>query len=115
LFNWIYEIEPTVVWRPVEQLGNLFIVWLCIGSLIFGALLTIGYAILFNGIPGKSLFAKGIYFSFLVWLIGIFPCYFENFMTMTIPKPALLYQVFSSIVVVSIKGIVIAHVYGLPH
>ena len=54
LFKWVYEIEPTNVWKPMEAPPVTFYV----GALVLNILFVLVYALLAKGIPGKNKLLK---------------------------------------------------------
>jgi hypothetical protein len=109
LFNWVYKLEPTNVWKPMEGVpGVLFHV---IGFLL-NTVFVIVYTLLRNGIPGKNKIAKGIIYGLCVWAVGMLPGMFTTYYFMTVATGVVVYWTIIGLVELPIKGTIIAAIYG---
>jgi len=109
LFNWVYKLPPTDVWKPMEGPPGLEVY---IGGLILSIILALIYAIVQKGIPGKNKIAKGIVFGLCVWAVGTLPGMFATWAFMTVAETVIIYWTILALVVTPIKGIIIAAIYG---
>ena len=109
LFNWVYQLVPTNVWRPMEG-GPDAIYFL--GLFILNIILALVYALLQKGIPGKGKIAKGCVFGLCVWLVGMLPGMFATYTFMTVATTVIVYWLISGLIMTPIRGIIIAAIYG---
>ncbi|MDD5680197.1 MAG: hypothetical protein PHI59_03030, partial [Candidatus Omnitrophica bacterium] len=56
IFNWVYKLEPTNVWKPMD--GPPGIIFM-IGTLVLNIRLSFIYALIHKGIPAKIKLVKG--------------------------------------------------------
>jgi hypothetical protein len=107
LFNWVYEVEPTAIWRQMDAppIGYL------IASLALNILLVLVYALLAKGIPGKNKLVKGLVFGLCVWAVGILPGMLSTYMFMTVSATVVIYWTISGLVVTPLMGMIIAAIY----
>ncbi|MFA5146945.1 MAG: hypothetical protein WC515_06215 [Candidatus Omnitrophota bacterium] len=109
LFSWVYKLEPTNVWRPMEgPPGPAFM----IGGFFLNAVLAVVYALLRKGIPGKGRVAKGAIFGLCVWAVGMLPGMFSTYSFMTVATGVVVYWTVMGLVEMPVKGIIIAAIYG---
>ena len=106
LFNWVYKIEPTALWKmPGMDLliyGNLL-------AILVGIILSIVFALLFRAIPGKKL-QKGLMFGFLVWILAV-PGISVQYFFMNIAGAVILYWLVNILIANLLMGLVIAAIY----
>jgi hypothetical protein len=108
LFNWIYTIEPTEVWKygPGEApTGKTFVLsWL--GDLVLAIILVAVFVKLYEGIPYEG-WKKGAKFGFFVWLIGLLPGMFATYIWMNVATAYVIYMLIMGLIVLLIKGAII--------
>jgi hypothetical protein len=109
LFSWVYELEPTNVWKPMEGPPGLVFY---IVSFLLNIVLAVVYALLRKGIPGKNKLIKGLIFGLCVWAVGILPGMFATYYFMTVATGVVLYWTILGLVEMPIKGLIIAAIYG---
>lgn len=109
LFNWVYGLEPTNVWKPMEGPPG---VTFYIGVLALNIVLVFFYALLNKGIPGKSKLVKGLLFGLCVWAVGILPGMFATYSFMTVATTVVIYWTVSGLIQIPLKGLIIAAIYG---
>jgi hypothetical protein len=109
LFNWVYKLEPTNVWKPMEGSPGLLFY---IGSFLLNIILAVIYALLRKGIPGKNKLAKGIIFGLCVWAVGMLPGMFSTYYFMTVAIGVVIYWTILGLIEMPIKGLIIAAIYG---
>ncbi len=109
LFRWVYDLEPTNVWKPMECPPG---VETYVGILVLGILLAVVYALLKKGIPSKNVVGKGIVFGLCVWVVGILPGMWATYSFMTVNTTFVIYMTLHGLVMSPIKGIVIAAICG---
>lgn len=109
LFSWVYKIEPTNVWRPMDGPPGLTFY---IGSFLLNIVLVVVYAALSKGIPGKNKIAKGIVFGLCVWAISTLPGMFVTHAFMTVATGVIIYWTIIGLVELPIKGMIITAIYG---
>ncbi|MEI8349878.1 MAG: hypothetical protein WCI77_06970 [Candidatus Omnitrophota bacterium] len=109
LFNWVYKLEPTNVWKPMDGPPDLIFY---IGSFLLNIVLAVVYALLRNGIPGKNKLTKGLIFGLCVWAVGMLPGMFSTYSFMTVAIGTVIYWTILGLVEIPIKGLIIAAIYG---
>jgi len=109
LFNWVYKLEPTNVWKPMVGPPGL---GLYIGEFLLNIILVIVYALLLKGIPGKNKLTKGLVFGVCVWAVGMLPGMFSTYYFMTVATGVVVYWTILGLVATPIKGLIIAAIYG---
>lgn len=108
LFNWVYKLEPTNIWKSVEQMPFML---MNIANIIFAFLLALVYAVIYQGLPGKGL-AKGLWFGFFVWLVGGLPGTIALGMVTTMATGVVIYWIISFLAISLWQGLIIAAIYG---
>lgn len=70
------------------------------------------YIVLQPALPGKSGWAKGLYFGFIVGLIKAVPEAFNQFMLFTYPNILIGIQLFNTLVSIMIFGVILGFIFG---
>jgi len=109
LFNWVYKLEPTNVWKPMEGAPGLSFL---LGSLLLNIVLAFVYALLNKGIPGKNRLIKGLVFGLCVWAVGLLPGMFSTYSFMTVATPVIIYWTVMGLILTPLQGLLIALIYG---
>ena len=109
LFNWVYKLEPTNVWKPMEGAPGLSF---HIISLLLNTVFVVVYALLRNGIPGKNKVSKGIIYGLCVWAVGMLPGMFSTYYFMTVATGVVIYWTVLGLIELPLKGVIIAAIYG---
>ncbi len=109
LFNWVYKLEPTNVWRPMDGPPGLAFQ---IGGFLLNMILVVVYALLRKSIPGKNRLTKGLVFGLCVWAVGMLPGMFTTYAFMTVATGVVIYWTILGLVATPIKGLIIAAIYG---
>ena len=104
LFNWVYKLEPTNVWKPMAGPPGLVFY---LGSFLLNIILAVVYALLSKGLPGKNKLAKGLVFGLCVWAVGILPGMFATYYFMTVATGWVIYMFIIGLVETPIKGLII--------
>ncbi|PKL72558.1 hypothetical protein CVV26_00920 [Candidatus Kuenenbacteria bacterium HGW-Kuenenbacteria-1] len=110
LFNWVYLLEPTQTWRNVNFQDPIFMSIYYVGIFILNFLFTWGFALLYHGIPGEKI-EKGIWYGFLIWLVGILPGLFTTYMFINIAEIVIMYWIVNLLIERVIVGIIISLIY----
>ena len=109
LFNWVYGLEPTNVWKPMEgPPGATFY----IGGLLLNIVLVFFYALFNKGIPGRNRLVKGLLFGLCVWAVGTLPGMFATYSFMAVAPTVVIYLTISGLIQIPLKGLIIAAIYG---
>ncbi len=109
IFNWVYKLEPTNVWKPMEcGPGAMFM----IGSFVLSIILAFVYALINKGIPGKNKLVKGFVFGLCVWAVGILPGMFATYAFMTVATTVVIYWTIMGLIKTPLEGMIIAAIYG---
>ena len=109
IFNWVYKLEPTNVWKPMEGPPGLAFQ---IGAFLLNIILAMVYVLFDKGIPGKNRFVKGLIFGLCVWAVGILPGMFSTYFFMTVADGVIIYWTLMGLVEMPLKGLLIAAVWG---
>jgi hypothetical protein len=110
LFNWVYELEPQNVWKPMGEYGPP--AWAMLGFLALSIILVFVYALLRKGVPGKNRIVKGIVFGLCVLAVGVLPGMLITYAFMTVATGVVIYWTIQAFIMCPIKGIIIAVIYG---
>ena len=110
LFNWVYQLEPTSVWKPMDQDFGSWIGVMFFGGLVLNIILAKVYAIIHKSLPGPFV-RKGLIFGLMVWSVGTLPGMFATYMTMVVAETVIWYWLFEGLLKSVILGIVIAAIY----
>ena len=78
-----------------------------------GIILALVYALLYRGIPGKSI-VKGLVFGLFVWLVGTLPGMLATYTFMRVATTVVIYWTIQGLVVLLVEGAIIAAIYGNP-
>ncbi len=109
IFNWVYKLEPTNVWKPMNGgPGAMFM----IGSFVLSIILSFVYALINKGIPGGNKFTKGIVFGLCVWSVGMLPGMFATYAFMTVATTVVIYWTILGLIKTPLEGMIIAAIYG---
>ncbi|MBI5874158.1 MAG: hypothetical protein HZB36_08520 [Candidatus Omnitrophica bacterium] len=109
VFNWVYKLEPTNVWKPINgSPGAMFM----IGSFVLSIVLSFVYALINKGIPGSNKFTKGIVFGLCVWAVGMLPGMFATYAFMTVATMVVIYWTILGLIKTPLEGMIIAAIYG---
>jgi len=109
IFNWVYKLEPTNVWKPMGDAPGLTYF---IGLLLLNFIFTAVYASLKEGIFGKDKFIKGLVFGLYVWLVGMLPGMFATYMFMTVAPTVIIYWTILALIQTPLKGLLTSSIYG---
>jgi len=110
LFNWVYLLEPTIVWKDINFQDPVFL-GVCYGGIfILNFLFAWVFALLYHGIPGEKI-GKGIWYGFLIWLVGILPGMFSLYLWMNIAEIVIIYWCTNLLIERVIAGIIVALIY----
>jgi hypothetical protein len=99
VFNWVYKLEPTNVWKPMVGPPGLNFY---IGEFLFSVIFVVVYALL----------RKGLVFGLCVWAVGILPGMFATYFFMTVATGVVIYWTVLGLVATPIKGLIVAVLYG---
>ena len=109
LFSWVYEIEPTNIWKPMTEgpAPSFFVV-----ALVLNLVLVLVYALIKKGLPGKNILLKGLIFGLIVWAVGMLEGMAAMyFFTVTAPT-VLIYWTILGLIQYPLRGLIIAAIYG---
>lgn len=109
LFNWVYKLEPTNIWKPIDGPPGLAFQ---IVVFLFHIVLAVVYALIRKGIPGKNKLSKGFVFGLCVWAVGMLPGMFSTYSFMTVAAGVIIYWAILGLIEMPIKGLIIAAIYG---
>lgn len=109
VFNWVYKLEPTNVWKPIESISPIIM----ISSMFLVDILFVWvYALINKGIPGQNRFKKGLLYGLIVCLVGLIPGMISTYLYMTVAKTVVVYWTIWGLIVNPIKGLITSSIYG---
>ncbi len=108
LFKWVYEIEPTNIWRVMDAPPTAYYS----GVMALNIVLALVYALLVKGIPGKNKLIKGLVFGLCVWAVGALPAMLSTYMFMTVGLTIVIYWTITGLIFTPLMGLIIAAIYG---
>lgn len=109
LFSWVYALQPTNVWRPMEGPPSVIFY---IGQFVLSILFVYFYVLFKNGIPGSNKLAKGLVYGLAVFAVGCLPGMFATHIFMTVATTVVIYWTISGLICTPIAGLIAALVYG---
>lgn len=104
LFNWVYQIPPSEIWRTTEQMGGLFFLWVFLANILICALFVIVYGVLQKALPGEESVNKGLMYGFFVWLLSGLPGAIHMKLWTIVAPQAAIYQLINTLVIYLIIG-----------
>lgn len=108
-FKWVYELEPTGVWKPMDgPPGAMFMA----ASLVLSIVLAFVYALINKGLPGRGKIQKGLVFGLCVWAVGMLPGMLSTYTFMTVAPAVIVYWTILGLIETPLKGLIIAAIYG---
>lgn len=110
IFNWVYKLEPTNVWKSAMNTPP-GIGFFC-GELLLSVLLVLAYVLLSKGIPVNGKLLRGVIFGLCVWAVGMLPGMFATYYFMTVAPQVIVYWTISGMILLPVKGLIIAAIYG---
>lgn len=109
VFNWVYRLEPTNVWKPMENFSFPLMIASCLISDLFFVYV---YALINKGVPGKNKYTKGLLYGLLVWLVGMVPGMISTYLYQAIATTVVIYWTIWGLVASPLKGLITAAIYG---
>lgn len=108
LFNWVYKLEPTNIWKSFDQMSFPL---MNISNIVFGVLLALVYALINKCLPGKGII-KGLWFGLFVWLVGALPGTFSLGLVTVMAHKVVTYWIINFFIVSLWQGLLISAIYG---
>lgn len=106
-FSWVYQLEPTNVWKPMNEIiMPLYMGGMVLINIIFAFV----YALLSRAIEGSKI-KKGAIFGLCVFAVGMIPGMFATYMFMTVAPTVIIYWLVWDVIVLPLKSVVIAAIY----
>lgn len=78
-------------------------------GIITGIIYAVVYAMVKKSIPGKTIIKQGLYFGFLLFLLGI-PHFLSMYLLINLPTLLTVYWVITGLIVNLIGGVIIAYI-----
>ncbi|MDI6758284.1 MAG: hypothetical protein QMD94_01205 [Candidatus Omnitrophota bacterium] len=110
LFNWVYKLEPVMIWKKPEQMNFGLMNAAEFISVFFWAFF---YAIIHKSLPGKGVI-KGFWLGLFIWLTATLPGVFITGLCTVMNPTVVIYWIISFLLVSLCQGILIAGIYGSP-
>ena len=110
LFNWVYQLEPTHVWKPMQGHGPGAEVY--VGMLVLNLVFVAVYLLLYKGIPGRNVYVKGLVFGLCVWAVGMLPGMFATYSFMTVAPTVIIYWTVMDLIQSPLSGLIAAAICG---
>lgn len=110
LFNWVYNIPPTNIWRDPMALGAGNITLVILLSLLVGIIFALVYAFLYKGLPKEGA-SKGVIYGFVIWLVGAFSGMVTMPFFMMISPWVVFYWIISGLIIFLINGAIVGAIY----
>ena len=107
-FNWIYQLKPAYVWKPMEGFPGMFFL---VGNFVLNILLASVYALFRKGIPGGNKFIKGIVFGLSVFAVGKLPGILATYTFMVVAPTVVVYWAILGLIEMPLKGLIIAVIH----
>ena len=109
LFNWVYQVEPTNVWKPMTNgpPGVYFVV-----ALVINIILVLVYALIKKGLPGKNIVLKGLSFGLIVWAVGMLEGMVAMYFFTVMAPTVIVYWLILGLIQYPLRGLIIAAIYG---
>lgn len=101
--------QASQLWRPMESLH--WRIGMPLADIFSGLMISLGYALLYKGIPGAGLM-KGLTFGLILWLITRFAGELFWYVMSPIPFMLVVAGWLHGLIVSVLGGVVIAAVYG---
>lgn len=108
-FGWVYKLEPTNVWKPMESVSPLLMFG---GMILVDVIFVSVYALIKNGIPGRNKVEKGLLYGLIIWIVGLIPGMISTYTYMTVATTVVIYWTIWGLIVNPIKGLIAASIYG---
>lgn len=108
LFSWVYKLEPTNVWKPME--GFSFPIMI-ITTLFINLIFVFIYALINKGIPAQNKYFKGLIYGLIVWSVGLVPGMIATYLYMTVSQVVIIYWTIWGLIVSPLKGLITASIY----
>lgn len=111
LFKWVYFIDLPNIWKASMLSGNIsWLISMGTMRMLISIITTLGYAILYKGLPFKSV-KKGIAYGLLIWLLGLLPSRILLYLSMNISASIIIYWILDELVSYMLLGAVIGICY----
>ena len=109
VFNWVYQLEPTNVWQPMEGAPPMAYF---LGLFLLNIIFAIVYALLHKGLPGDKNVIKGLVYGLVIWAVGMLPGMFATYIFMTVAPTVVVYWTIMGLITYPLEGLIVALIYG---
>lgn len=110
LFNWVYEIPP-IIWKsPAEIMMTSNIVGSYLAGILAAFLFVLVYALFYKCTPRKGV-KKGLWYGFVVWLVGPLSGVITMPFYMTISTVVIGYWIINMFVSHLVMGALVGAIY----
>lgn len=115
LFSWIFQLEPTNIWKWTPQISLTvmpinWLVFLFGINVILAILFVLPYTIFYKGIPGKGI-RRGLVYALLLYPVGVLIPMFSIYVLLNISSIAVVYFALEGLVEFLAYGAVISVIY----
>ncbi len=108
LFNWVYQIEPTALWKAPEQM-NMGLMW--VTNFVIAMILVTVFGFIKDSLCQKCRVLRGASFGVLVWSVSSLPYAMASYLFTNFAYQVVVYQLVWGLVFGVILGIVISIFY----
>lgn len=104
IFNWVYTLAPTNVWRPMTAPDK----WFYVGEFFVSLLFVVVYKIVAKAFDGMSVVKRGLLYGVCVWAVGCVPGMVATYSFMTVNTTVVVYWTIMGLILTPIQGIIVA-------
>lgn len=105
MFNWVYKIEPTYVWKSITEITYPTIF---ISTFIVDLIFVFIYTLIEKNIPTQNNYIKGIVYGLIVCGVGLIPSIVSTYLYMNVATGVVIYWTIMGIIINPVKGIITA-------
>ena len=108
LFSWVYEINPSFIWKTAEEISVPHI-WGF--TILLSILLVFVFGTVKNSLIQKCRILRGLHFGLLIWIVGSLAGGVAQYLYVITAHEVILYQLAWGLVVGGLQGVFISVFY----